>query len=457
MRFPQVIWMMATVIAVCGGACSQADAAEHCDLSHISPPILRADDLKGIRTKVKFVPGDDRRYSIEPDTSGLPVADWYNLLEKEGVNLVEINLEPRDVLARDGSVQDSTVESYLNVRYSGNVKNNPVVNDFGAEVAASHRYTVAQRDHILIDFLHRLEIEQQQGSIDDKMKFIIHQRIWFRPGPGTRRVAMRQARTRAFVADMSGFINLARDNCLDHWLAGIRLGENGNNDMSSYLPILVDLAAGINAGTGGWLKSHFFLANGGGMGAEYKSINTIAPEFFQKILQTTGGFAFGYKWMQLPVGNKHYIGQLFVSSYCDSVRLCDEHSADDWGRYLGGTLGLNDLIDAIKAQHSRYPNHANVVFVGDSSDSVTQMVNCPTSQSLPAKPWLIGLMKLWPSNSDGWRGRVFMNGSIDQASLPPQRKAVPDCGAALFVFQGDGSLKRMTQSISYWENWPSNP
>ena len=275
---------------------------------------------------------------------------------------------------------------------------------------------------------------------------------------GAGKAAHRAARARVddFATDMGDFINAARAEGLDGWIAGVRLGENADPDMTEYLPALLDMAHGINARTGGWLRDRLFLANGGDMGASFTGIadpSAQAGDFFAAMSKEAGAFAFGYKWMELE-GHEGRITALMDASPCDPVRACDPRSAADWTTYLGDTLGFDELAAVIATWHPRYPATANVVFVGDSSNSLTLMVK-PGKAGLADAPPLAALRQLWPGGP-GWRGKVFMNGFLRADTAPRlQDGATADIGMGLYFGDGKGGLQPLPCSLALFRAWPA--
>ena len=441
---------IALLIAFCitGPACAATCQSE-------AQPTVQADQLAGVKTKWRFSRGNEARQSIEPDLEGLSPAQWMTALESEGVNLAELNVEPRELLSETSAAPDAEVKAYLKdyalSRKDRTPDQDAAVERFGQDVVAREDYTPAQRGEVLIDFLSKMQEAKEAGSIKGSVRFILHQRIWFRPGDKPRRVRMRERRIIAFATDMAEVINLAREKCLDHWIAGIRVGENGNPDMSSYLPVLPRLAKGVNDRTDGWLRKHFFLANGGGMGAEYAGISDVASSFFEQISKESGGFAFGYKLMQHRSRELRYIPDIMATSQCASNRQCDINSSGDWSYYIGQSLGFNELTATIRKYHASYPTVANVVFVGDSADAAVQLTDADPKLGIEDRPAFTALKGLWPHEA-GWRGRVFMNGFISRSDIPPHEDGNPDSGIALFL--SEDIANPMAGSIRIWKNWP---
>ena len=383
---------------------------------------------------------------------GLPLAVWAGGLEDAGVNLIDLNLEPREKLQTAGM-------SELGSAYIDAIANDPdrrtqdqerVVSEFDDQRVPLFQYSVEERNAILLRFLRRLEDLRQSGQIKGNFKVLLHQRQWFRPGEASNAVEARSRRVADFSTDMADFVNEARAQCLDSWIEGVRLGENFNTDMNEYLSVLTGIARGINERSGGWLASHLFIANGGGMGAEYHDIDRHQA-FFADMSRETGAFAFGYKWMQFTDRDHKFIARNIGESTCGE-RACSAKSVADWKTFLGDQLGFYDLEKLIEQNHASYPNHANVVFVGDGSDSVTLMVD-RTKGGLGYAAQMKALREMWP-REDGWRGKVFMNAYMDLHTLPPDRRARPDTGMSLLLSNDRGSAEPMSRSTEIWRDWP---
>jgi hypothetical protein len=232
--------------------------------------------------------------------------------------------------------------------------------------------------------------------------------------------------------------------------------------MNELLPLIVELAADINARTNGWLRTHLFVVNGGGMGAQYNGIGRVVGAdgqpypFFARIAAETGGFAFAYKWMQFPDRVASGIQGHFRASYCGPGHGCDPNSVADWETYLGQTLGFNELIPFITANHQQYPADANVVFVGDSSDAVTQMVMVAPDGRLIDRPSLSAVRALFDKGGrPAFGGKIFMNGYATPNTMPPNwTGGSPDIGRDLYFVDDSGVAHLLPQSERIWARWP---
>lgn len=459
-----VIVALATLFLGVWGVQS-ASAAADCRAAAPSP--LSFDQAKGIRTKWLTLTHDARN-TIAPDLEGLPLKQWMANFEAVGVNLAEINLEPQWKLASRPVVSDAALIHATEVLSIPPARRTD--SDSGGvaalleDVFPHWKYTAAQRNEVQLDFLRRLEELRRNGEIAGSVRFMIHQRLWFPSDAAGGSAAKREIHAAQFAEDMASFIRLAEQNCLGHWLAGVRLGEHSNNDMSELLPLIVELADRINVGTNGWLKTHLFLVNGGGWGAEYKGIDRVIGAdgrpypFFARIATETGGFAFAYKWMQFhdQVG-AGVRGHMRVS-YCAPGRLCDSAAIADWDTYLGDTLGFNDLLAFITTNRRRYPANANVVFVGDASDGIPLMVTVTGDGRLTDGPPLIAVRRLFAkAGRAGFSGKIFMNGyrSVKiMTRLKARLAGLSDIGQELYFVDAAGESHLLPQSERIWADWP---
>jgi hypothetical protein len=429
-----------------------------CNASVPSP--LTLERTKGIRTKWRSLARDERN-TIQPDLAGLQLKEWMVDLEAADVNLAEINLEPANKLATRPMLSDADLNRAVDAIYLPPSERTDsarsLIANLERDIIPGGEYTVMQRNEVQVDFLRRLEALRRQGNITGSVRFIIHQRLWFRPQGEEKR----QIHAEEFVDDMTSFIRLAERNCLGHWIAGVRLGEHSNNDMSQLLPLIVDLAGRINARTGGWLKTHMFVANGGGWGAEYKGIDRVVGQedrpypFFARIAAETGSFAFAYKWMQFHDKIGTGIVEHMLATNCAPAHRCDPNSVADWDVYLGDILGFNALISYVVANQGRYPGSANVVFAGDSSDSVANMVETGNGDRIVDSPPLIALRQLFARLGAAGRGRIFENGYSAAETMRSRRDDNRvDIGRALYFVDTSGRARLLSESKRIWDNWP---
>ena len=457
--------IVATILAAFALAIPANAAAAPACSGRTLPPLAIA-KVRGVRTKwLSFAP--DRRNTIEPDLAHLTLKEWMKDLEAIGVNLAEINLEPVRKLASRPSLSDRQLRETLDAIYTpGSARSaaqRQLVSVFENEIAPHWEYTAQQRDDVQLDFLRRLAALRARGEISGTPRFIIHQRLWFRPGRGWRKRRNRRVRAEEFADDMAGLIRLADARCLGGWIAGIRLGEHSNNDMNELLPLIVRLAREINARTNGWLKTHLFVVDGGGWGAEYRGINHVVGAngkpypFFRDIAAETGEFAFGYKFMQFHRTAKGIRGHMKIAR-CGPRRYCDLHSVADWKEYLGKILGFDGLVAYLKANLRRYPMDAHVIFVGDISDAVTTMVRVGKNGALVDRASMTALRHLFTEAGPvATSGKIFMNGYNTNANMRPENYRVggrADIGRALYFVSNSGKARLLPQTLRIWKDWP---
>ena len=426
-------------------------------------------DMYGIRTKWESAVTDERT-SIPPYLAGNTLASWMSNLEARGVTVVEINLDPQNSLGNTSItplVTSADIKKYMTQYYLPVAQQDATFMDYMKTRIANYSYTRAQRDTVQLDFLERLEALRVAGQIAGTAQFIIHQRLWFSPVQSPSNdpsIAAYQiygtasaidTKKAEFIDDMSAFVNAAIARGLDKWIVGIRLGEHNNPYMDQILPILLDLAKGINTATNGWLNKKVFMSNGGGWGAQYLNLQsylsayTPTPTpFFSKMSNYTRYFAFCYKWM---VGHNYLkgIGDYMAASANPNTPtvLYNKNSASDWVSFLGSNLGFNNLTTLIKENVGAYPSMAHVIFVGDSSDSVYQMVNNNTmalDASLTAVKTLFQSGQAAVPTSKAYLGRLFPNG------YTPARDTTFDTGRALLY----GTNSVSTRTVQLWNNWP---
>lgn len=444
------------------GAAPAFAASASCE-APVSPP-LHVDQVKGVRTKwLSFSP--DERNSIEPDLAHLTLRQWMDDLHQAGVNLAEINLEPTRLLADRPAVPDADLMHAATGFYTPASQIDAAwrqqVAGFVNDIVPHHSYTPAQRNAVLLDFLRRLEDLRRRGEIDGSIRFLMHQRLWF---PHDVSAENRELRAAQFSNDMASFINLAEQNCLGHWLAGIRLGEHNNNDMNELLPLIVRLARGVNERAGGWLKTHLFVADGGGMGPEYRGINHVLGRdgqpypFFRDIAEETGAFTFGYKFEFLLRTDHGIRGHMMVTQ-CGPQRYCNPDSVSDWEEYLGKILGFDELVSFLGANRARYPLHANVVFVGDITDAAVNLVYPANNGALEDRPSMTAVRQLFiKAGPMATSGKIFMNGFNTEANMRLQNyregKQVVDIGRAFYFVDSNGEARFLPQSYRIWKDWP---
>ena len=440
-------------------------AAAGCSAPAAAP--LAIDTIRGIRTKWLSY-ARDRRNSIAPDHAHLPLKEWMKNLERIGINLAEINLEPQRKLAQRPRLAAEALKQTLEAIYTPRRERSPsqseAVSVFQNEIAPHWQYTRRERDDVQLDFLRRLEALRRKGEIAGTVRFIIHQRLWFRTGMAPNLAYERARHVGEFAQDVATFVHRADEECLSHWLAGIRLGEHSNNDMNELLPLIVGLAQQVNAASGGWLKTRIFVVNGGGFGAEFRGISHVlgadgqAFPFFSRIAAETGGFAFGYKFEQfLPRHFAQGIDWHMAAASCAPMRRCNPASVADWEEYLGNILGFNELASYLEANRARHAADAHVVFTGDPTDAVAAMVQPAPNGGLAERPSLVALRHLFTrAGAVATAGKIFMNAYETPENMRGHyREGGPlDVGRALYFVEDSGKTRLLPQGKRIWTDWP---
>lgn len=143
------------------------------------------DNLQGVRTKWRSLSRDERN-SIQPDLAGLTIPTWMEKLGDISVNAAELNLEPRRVLIKSPKITEDNWSAYISYVVNGGPAPNNV-SEIEDTVIPNHQYTVSQRDRLLISFLQKIDDEYRAGKIQNTVGFLLHQRLWFRQGDGSRK------------------------------------------------------------------------------------------------------------------------------------------------------------------------------------------------------------------------------------------------------------------------------
>lgn len=516
--------------------------------------LLDFNALRGVRTRWEtLLSAPDDRFTLQPNLGGRYLGVWMRSLEVENVNanMGELNLDPSRLLLSAGSELADTDcanvdankatcpsewKAYKVALYNTNLQTSDVYKKVRGKVSR-YEYTSAQRNNLLIDFLDHMENYKKRCRFKGTIQFLVHQRLWLRDPSFKTPLGkyfyphdqqgvlikksfdkMRSTDVESFANDMSDFINLAKDHKnskgvrepLDHWLAGVRLGENSNKDMQDFLPLLVNLATKINQKTIsneypiGWLTQRMFLANGGGWGSYYRNIESVKDgqgkqyAFFKNMAAQTAAFSFGYKWMDNDVEHSLKsisLSMLLASCFAEPatattpvqevLKLSDQgenmpnynnscvksvmnpansiefdQSVEKWKTFLGDAHGFRALRRFVNAGTKAFPKHANVIFVGDSSDALgSNMVSLNTlvgeQEVLADQPALRALREMFNYAHDeaktGWSGKLFMLSSNTVGDDP---KTLADEGRALYrVSAPNVPAILQTKSLNYWSNW----
>jgi hypothetical protein len=452
--------------------------------------------IHGVDTLVQTNPKAGRgiAYTVHPDLAGLDLAAWMRHLEQAGVNMGELFLQPGDRLRPSKSIISGAWDTYVNAVILPYGRMTPAQQTayqmVRSQITAENGVqgiTADQQVQVLLAFLRQLEALKRARQICGNVQFVVVERRWF---PTNEPLAKQFASEAVYTQTLADLVNRAGAAGLGHWLAGFLLTEHTNTNMNQLLPIAVDLATRINRLTRNWLMSHLMLLAGGGFGDEFGGIDrVICPanagqrdsgyqfqcrpgqplDFFGLIAKQTGSFAFAYKlfnWKTAPTPFSYCIAYI---AGCRPGLL----SPSDWIAYLDDNargLGFHDLAAFVSANAARYPNDANVIFIGDATDSLykmTRVVGGPAGDALMPRPSLIALATLFRNaarGGGGWLGRLFMEAyghedfRFDTAHRPL------DNGSYLFYvdyspfnFTGTGQVSENTQSRGYWRAWPALP
>jgi hypothetical protein len=395
------------------GEASVSDAPQLVVEYTIQPPISRPhflndpDTFHGLRTKWERYfegSGGETRASISPEMRGLNHARWGQAIERIGANGCSLNVEARNNLL-------------ASAKYP--------LTDLTPQQISEGQFTPDQRNSAQMRFLLGLEDAREAGLILGSFRFSLHQRFY--PNKDA-------AKEQQFVDDHVGFIKCAKAMQLDHWIRGIRLGENGisENDLWYMMDLTKRWATAINADTGNWLKTHGMEMHGGGFGIHFNGINTRsnASTFFQAMSQQTGYFTWCFKFF--------YDGN-FGDAMTDAG--LNQNNAADIKTFLRTACGFANLETFIAAYRNTYPMHANCIFVGDSGDAMRGISNVEHQ----------ALTQLFNEAGEGFRGIMAVNGFSweDENNQGNQFKAI-------YKVTPTGSDPLLNPaSYARWSAWPN--
>jgi hypothetical protein len=482
-----VMAMSAILVLVAG---VPARAALNCPPPNATP--MAPNDILGVVSRVETNPkiGRSIQYTVQPNLEDLDPAEWMRNIEKAGANIAQINLQPIAAMARTQTIDDSDWDAYIAAAFEPHERQGPeqraaykaMRDRIGARNGVAG-ITPEQQTKLLIAFLGRLEALKKDGLICGNVQFIVGERRWF---PVGRSWDDKFDNETMYARTVGDFINTAKAAGLDHWLAGIFFPEHTNTDMNQLLPITVGITSRINGLTGNWLKSHLMVLAGGGFGNQFNGIDTVVCpqsdprhqfscqpgrpfDFFGLISEQTGTFALAYKacnWETAPTPRQYCAAR---AAKCDPRQM----SVADWTDYLGsstGGLGFADLAVFVNRNAAKWPRAANVMFVGNATDSLFRMVEVQPGalgDRLVATPQLIALASLFQDaarGGGGWSGHFFMDpyGDTDRQHDPDHMPM--DNGSYLFFvnyspydFQGDAAIHANPQTQAFWRAWPKLP
>jgi hypothetical protein len=438
-------------------------------------------------------------FTITPDLDGLRLYDWVAALAAAGVNTGVIYVMPSNRIGIPPLIDQAQFQAYNQDIYlppaSLTASQKQTILQVGLAIS-KREYSVAQRNYAILVFLQQL---QSAFPHSPPISFILDERAWFikhlnqdgEPVPMALRDVF--ALEHVYTDDISGIVNIAARQHLDHWLAGVRLSEYAAKDWNLMGPVMVDLATGINANTYGWMAAHSFIGAGGGWGQYWNGIDTmqcpatagwrVAPctgafPFFKYLSPQVGYFAFGDKFMEFgkpqqymlhgnPSGLKYTYINGEIIDFCaknSSGYACENANTPtvkDWQVFLDDDmdgLGFSDLVRFMKGNALEYPQLANVVFEGDNSDSIATMSG---AKSMNGRRALDILFRHASTSSGSWSGKIFMDG-FDDTSTVPRPRFYGDSGYSLlttnysdFMFTPpQPQIWLNTHSMAAWSNWP---
>jgi hypothetical protein len=462
---------------------------------------IAPNDMHGVVSRIQINPkaGRSLAYTVQPALEDQDVGPWMRRLEEAGANMAQLFIQPADTMAAAEVIGHDEWSAYIDAALVPSHDRTQAQQDTYKKIRQRiamqngvKGITPDQQNQVLLAFLRQLETLKKDGKICGNIQFIVVERRWFptAAGPMARALGKQLSSETVYARTMADFVNKAGMEGLDHWLAGILVAEHTNTDMNQVLPIAVDLAVRINGLTQGWLHSHFMAMAGGGFGDQFNGIgDVVCPEgadrpdgayqftckpgqpldFFSLISKQTGTFAFAYKlfnWKTAPT----------PPSYCAAhIAACDPRNMTvaNWTDYLSDSshgLGFSDLAAFIGKNAASYPSAANVIFIGNASDSIFRMadaVSGPSGNTLLPRPALTALATLFQNashNGGGWLGRMFMDAYGDQDRLNDDSHMSIDNGSYLFYvdhspydFTGTGTVTPNPQSQAFWRSWPQLP
>lgn len=172
-----------------------------------------------------------------------------------------------------------------------------------------------------------------------------------------------------FINDMSRLINRARSLRIDTTLQGVMPIETNVNSSGAVRERALYIARGINARTGGWLRTHTFMMPGAAMGSYFKGINQGGAGWLTAMRSQTGHFAFIYKHMESQPIQHNNLARL-NPQWQRNVGYQARTTVGQQITFLRNTMGLADLEAYVRGNRARFPNHTHVVFWGDQGDGV---------------------------------------------------------------------------------------
>jgi len=495
--------LIAMVFALAGLAPGPAQAANAhlaCPASNSQP--LAPNDMHGVVTRFQINPkvGSSLTYTVQPTLEDQDLESWMRRLEEAGVNIAQLFLQPADKLSTREVIDHDTWAAYVDAAlipsHDRTEAQRDLYKNVRERIASKNGVTIItaeQEQQILLAFLDRLEALKKDGKICGNIQFMMVERRWFPTAAdrsGMQLTGKRLSSEAVYARTMADFVNQAVAKGLGHWLAGMLVAEHTNTDMGQVLPIAIDLAVRINGLTDGWLHTHLMAVAGGGFGNQFNGIDAVTCpvgadrpdsgyqftcepgqplDFFGLIAKQAGTFAFAYKqfnWKSAPA----------PAAYCRAyIHDCDPRNLTtaNWIAYFSDSslgLGFSDLVAFIGKNAKAYPALANVIFVGNSADSIFRMLDVvpgPSGDELVPNAQFNALATLFQKASHqggGWTGRMFMDAYGDQDRISDEAHKSIDNGSYLFFvdhsphdFTGTGAVRANPQTQAFWRSWPQVP
>lgn len=207
---------------------------------------------------------------------------------------------------------------------------------------------------------------------------------------------------------------------------------------------------------------------GGGKGAHYLGFAQagVTLNFYENLKSRVGSFAWGYKFFEND-GVYGSIRNKMMGSYCSKKYpngeplKCDKKDIGDWKYFLSKIMGFNDLEELIRANKSNYRSLANVVFVGDSSDTINEMVEA--DGPLPSYRALAALFQKASKGTGGaFLGKHMIDAfGGDDGYVGKENSSCPGQNLmtvlATDAYKSGIVVKPMTATFNFWSQWPVVP
>lgn len=453
--------------------------------SHDVRPTFKAikpGDMKGAKTKRLSFKADASTTSyleeLHPPHFNQTWKDWYSRLTAAGINTAEIRLEfhkDHGEMPTETKINSNRWISYINevmkpieqrtITVMANGESKPIVESMANHIQ-HNSYTDLQRRQVVLRFLKEMELARKElNAQENPLGFILSDLAWLNDPSDIEGI----------TSEMAIVINDAKALCLDHLIRGVHIYELTNYSAKSIMNLTLKFAETLNLKTKNWLKNRMLIMNGGGKGAHYVGFadddnnGNLGKNFYRNLKPLVGSFAWGYKFMENKPGDGYDLGinNEFENTDCknsadDGIPKCSnpkpgityQQSVDDWTYFLNVTKGLRKLQKLIADNRSTYPDLANVVFVGDSSDTINQMVT--KNGPRPSYTALADLFKIANGeNGKAFSGKFMMDAfsGIDDHL----HKNNTSCPGQNLITVSSASPVTVSPNMAYWSQWPSVP